>query len=91
VAPRPAEDFTDYRVFRWFALNAARLTVAGLFLIGWNLLWVRDRNTLIFLGSTTGLAVAVSLLAALTSYMLFKRRGGRVEKSARHTGGTSDP
>lgn len=78
---RPADDYADYRFFRWFALNGARLTVACLFLIAWNLAWFRDRETLLFLGSTGGSAVAVSLLAALVSYSLYKRRGGRIEKS----------
>ena len=78
---RPAEEYADYRFFRWFALNGARLTVACLFLVLWNLVWFQDARTLVFLGSTGGLALAVSLVSALVSYTLFKRRGGRVEKS----------
>jgi hypothetical protein len=78
---RAAEDFLDYRLFRWFALNSARLVLAILFLVAWNLAFFRHYDTLIFLGSTGGLALAVSLLAAMVSYTLFKRRGGKVVKS----------
>lgn len=79
--PRPAEDHGDYRLFRWLAANGARLVVACLVLVAWNLLFFRDRTTLIFLGSSAFLALGVSLLAALVAYTLFKRRGGKVEKS----------
>lgn len=76
-----AEAYIDYRFFRFIALNGARLVMACLFLLAWNLLFFRDRETLIFLGSTAGLAVAVSLLSATVSYTFFKRRGGKVEKT----------
>lgn len=85
VAQQAAEDHTDYRFFRWVALNGARLVLACIFLVAWNLAFVRDRDTLIFLGSSGFLALAASLLSALVSYTLFKRRGGRVEKGSRPT------
>jgi hypothetical protein len=80
-AGRPAEEYGDYRAFRWFALNGARLVVACLFLVGWNLAFVRHRETLVFLGSTALLALGVSLVAATVSYSLYRRRGGQVVKT----------
>ncbi len=79
---RPAESHADYRLFRFVALGTSRLVLACLFLVLWNLAFFRDRATLVFLGSTGGLALAMSLIAAMVAYMLFKRRGGKVEKTS---------
>ena len=80
-APRAAEDYGDYRFFRFVTVASSRLVIAILFLVGWNLVFFRQRETLIFLGSTGVLALGLSLVAAMVAYMLFKRRGGKVEKS----------
>lgn len=81
----PAEARGDYRFFRFLAANGARVTVVCLFLIAWNLAFYypRDKNegTLVFLGSTAGVFLGISLLAALVSYSLYKRRGGKIEKT----------
>lgn len=78
---RPAEDYADYRIFRLLTVGSSRLVLAGLFFAAWNLAFYQDRATLIFLLTTTGLAVVVSLLAGFIAYFLFKRRGGKVEKT----------
>lgn len=78
---RPAEDYGDYRFFRFLALNSARLVVACLFLIAWNLAAFRQWETIIFLGNTLALALGLSLVAGTVSYSLFKRRGGKIEKT----------
>lgn len=78
---QPAEAHADYRFFRYLALGASRLVVACLFLVLWNLLFYRHGPTLIFLLTTTAWALGVSLVAGTVAYALFKRRGGRVEKT----------
>ena len=80
---QPAEQRADYRFFRFLAVGGARLTVAGLLFAAWHLAWNRQplHDTVIFLLSTTALALLVSLVAATVSYMLFKRRGGKIEKT----------
>jgi hypothetical protein len=82
VAP---EDRADYRFFRMLALTTARWTGAGLFFIVWALIWAREARWEIgiFLGSTTFMLVMVSLVAATTSYLLYKRRGGVIVKGPR--------
>lgn len=83
---QPAESRSDYRFFRFLAINGARLVMASLFLIALNLAYARDRETIVFLGGAALLAVAVSLVAAMTSYLLFKRRGGKIEKTPKPAG-----
>ena len=78
---RPAEDYADYRFFRLLTVGGARLVVACLFLIGWNLLVDPSRRILLFLGNTALLGLAVSLVFGTLAYTMFKRRGGRVERS----------
>lgn len=63
------------------ALGAARLVVACLVLVAWNLAFFRQRETLLFLGNSLFLALGVSLASALVAYLLFHRRGGRIEKT----------
>ena len=85
---QPAEAHGDYRFFRFLALGGARLTVAGLVFAAWHVAWNRDplHETVIFLLSTTALALVVSLVPATVSYLLFKRRGGKIEKTPPPTG-----
>lgn len=78
---RPAEEYADYRFFRFLTLGSSRLVLAGLFFVAWNLLFYRHWETLIFLLTTTAIALFVSLAAGMVAYMLYKRRGGRVEKT----------
>lgn len=83
ATPPPAESHRDYRFFRFLAGFGAKLTIAGLVFTAWRLLWYRDpfSDTVAFLLSTTILALMTSLVAGFVAYYLFKRRGGRVEKS----------
>lgn len=80
---QPAESHRDYRFFRFLASFGAKLTIAGLVFTAWRLLWYRDpfSDTVAFLLSTTLVALLVSLVGGFVAYYLFKRRGGRIEKS----------
>lgn len=81
--PQPAELRTDYRFFRFVARFSAQLTVAGLVFALWHLIQYRDPlgHAFIFLLATTAQALVVSLVAGIFAYVLFKRRGGRIEKT----------
>lgn len=91
-ATQPAEARADYRLFRFLAVSGSRLTIAGLVFSGWRILVYGDlrkitsdgpviSETLIFLLNTTALALVLSLVAGIVSYSLFKRRGGKIEKT----------
>lgn len=59
--------------------------MAGLVFLAWYLvayaMFRRPVEILIFLLATTMIALVLSLAAGLAAYVLFKRRGGRVEKT----------
>ena len=80
-----AEQRADYRFFRTTAVYSAKLTLAGLFFIGWAALFAGANRypVVVFLGSTTVLLLLVSLAASMTSYLLYKRRGGVIQKGPR--------
>lgn len=82
---QPAESYPDYRFFRGLSLVTAKLTLAGLFFVAWAAAFAFGHRwqTSIFLASTTALLLVVSLVSGLIAYMLFKRRGGQVEKGPR--------
>lgn len=84
-AARPAEAYADYRFFRALSMMTAKLTLAGLFFIAWAAAFAFGHRwqTSIFLASTTALLLVLSLVSGLVAYMLFKRRGGEVEKGPR--------
>lgn len=85
VTTRPAESYPDYRFFRALSLMTAKLTLAGLFFIAWAIAFAFGHrwDTSIFLASTTALLLFLSLVSGLVAYLLFKRRGGQVEKGPR--------
>lgn len=79
---RPADARLDYRFFRALYVLTSRLVLANLFLIAWNELFYRHGDTRIFLLTTTVLALGVSLASSMVAYRLFKRRGGKIEKTS---------
>jgi len=89
-AIQPAEARGDYRFFRFLAVFGSRMTIAGLVFLAWWLLayrlWRTPIDVPIFLLSTTAVALVLSLLAGMTSYTLFKRRGGKIEKTPKPPG-----
>lgn len=100
--PQPAEARADYRFFRFLAVSGSRLTIAGLVFSAWRILVYGDlrkftsegpliSETLIFLLNTTALALVLSLVAGIVSYSLFKRRGGKIEKTAPPPGADPRP
>lgn len=66
------------------------MTLAGLVFLAWYLvayrMWRTPIDVPIFLLSSTALALVISLVAAMTSYTLFKRRGGKIEKTPKPPG-----
>ena len=87
---QPAEAYGDYRFFRFLAVGGSRMTIAGLIFLAWYLvayaMWRNPIDVPIFLLTTTALALIVSLVAGMTSYSLFKRRGGKIEKTPKPPG-----
>jgi hypothetical protein len=87
---QPAEARGDYRFFRFLAIGGSRMTLAGLVFLAWYIVAYRMSRTAvdvpIFLLSTTAVALVVSLIAGMTSYTLFKRRGGKIEKTPKPPG-----
>jgi hypothetical protein len=87
---QPAEARGDYRFFRFLAVGGSRLTLAGLVFLAWYILgyalWRTQVEVHIFLLTTTALALFLSLAAGMTAYSLFKRRGGKVEKTPKPPG-----